>query len=82
MTKEPKNVEELRHCAVLAEKAISSGSVSSLNQIVLDEIQSLKDQFKSVNIVQETPVQNPPMTNQNQSFQQKFQNQSYLTQML
>jgi len=66
----------------LAEKAISSGSVSSLNQIVLDEIQSLKDQFKSVNIVQETPVQNPPMTNQNQSFQQKFQNQSYLTQML
>jgi hypothetical protein len=60
MTKEPKNVEELRHCAVLAEKAISSGSASSLNQTVLDKIQSLKHQLKFVNIVHETSVQNPP----------------------
>jgi hypothetical protein len=52
MTKEPKNVEELRHCVVLAEKSISSGSASSLNQTVLDKIQSLKHQLKSVNIVQ------------------------------
>lgn len=46
MTKEPKNVEELRHCALLAEKAVSSWSVNTLNQTVLDEIQSLKEQLK------------------------------------
>ena len=60
MKKEPKNVEELRPCAILAEKAISSGSASSLNHTVLDKIQSLKHQLKSVNIVHETSVQNPP----------------------
>ncbi|VDI61164.1 Hypothetical predicted protein [Mytilus galloprovincialis] len=45
MTKEPKNIEELRHAAVLAEKAINSniGSVTSSNQTVLDEIHSFKE---------------------------------------
>ena len=49
MTKEPKNVEELRHCATLAEKAISSNTVNIISQTVLEEIQILKDQLKSVN---------------------------------
>jgi hypothetical protein len=53
MTKEPKNVEELRHCATLAEKAISSNTVNTISQTVLEEIQTLKDQLKSINIVQE-----------------------------
>ena len=34
MTKEPKNVEELRHCATLAEKAISSNTVNTISQTV------------------------------------------------
>ena len=49
MTKEPTNVEELRHCATLAEKAISSNTVNIISQTVLEEIQILKDQLKSVN---------------------------------
>jgi hypothetical protein len=53
MTKEPTNVEGLRHCATLAEKAISSNIVNTLSQTVLEEIQTLKDQLKSVNIVQD-----------------------------
>jgi hypothetical protein len=57
MTKEPKNVEELRHCATLAEKAISSNTVNIISQTVLEEIQILKDQLKSVNIVQDVPPQ-------------------------
>ena len=36
MTKEPKNVEELRHCATLAEKAISSNTVNTISQTVLE----------------------------------------------
>jgi hypothetical protein len=43
-TKESKNVEELRHCATLAEKAISSNTVNTISQTVLEEIQTLKDQ--------------------------------------
>jgi hypothetical protein len=58
MTKEPKNVEELRHCATLAEKAISSNTVNTISQTVLEEIQTLKDQLKSINIVQNVPPQN------------------------
>jgi hypothetical protein len=57
MTKEPKNVEELRHCATLAEKAISSNTVNTISQTVLEEIQTLKDRLKSVNIVQDVPPQ-------------------------
>ena len=34
MTKEPTNVEELRHCATLAEKAISSNTVNTISQTV------------------------------------------------
>ena len=34
MTKEPNNVEELRHCATLAEKAISSNTVNTISQTV------------------------------------------------
>jgi hypothetical protein len=41
MTKEPNNVEELRHCATLAEKAISSNTVNTISQTVfLEEIQT------------------------------------------
>ena len=57
MPKEPNNVEELRHCATLAEKAISSNTVNTISQTVLEEIQILKDQLKSVNIVQDVPPQ-------------------------
>jgi hypothetical protein len=53
MTKEPKHVEELRHCATLAEKVISSNTVNTISQTVLEEIQTLKDQLKSINIVQD-----------------------------
>ncbi|CAG2213164.1 unnamed protein product [Mytilus edulis] len=68
MTKEPKNIEELRHAAVLAEKAINSsiGSVTSINQTVLDEIHSLKEEIKSINVINSTPQMGHP---QNQ-FQQ------------
>ena len=34
MTNEPTNVEELRHCATLAEKAISSNTVNTISQTV------------------------------------------------
>jgi hypothetical protein len=34
MTKVPKNVEELRYCATLAEKAISSNTVNTISQTV------------------------------------------------
>jgi hypothetical protein len=57
MTKEPTNVEELRHSATLAEKAISSNTVNTISQTVLEEIQTLKDQLKSINIVQDVPPQ-------------------------
>ena len=71
MTKEPKNVEELRHCATLAEKAISSNTVNTISQTVLEEIQTLKDQLKSVNIVQDVPPQtdNSYQNQQNQFYQ-------------
>jgi hypothetical protein len=71
MTKEPKNVEELRHCATLAEKAISSNTVNTISQTVLEEIQTLKDQLKSINIVQDVPPQtdNSYQNQQNQFYQ-------------
>jgi hypothetical protein len=57
MTKEPTNIEELRHCVTLAEKVISSDTVNTISQTVLEEIQTLKDQLKSVNIVQDVSPQ-------------------------
>ena len=71
MTKEPKYVEELRHCATLAEKAISSNTVNTISQTVLEEIQTLKDQLKSINIVQGVPPQtdNSYQNQQNQFYQ-------------
>jgi hypothetical protein len=38
--KRAKNIEELRHCATLAEKAISSNTVNTISQTVLEEIKS------------------------------------------
>ncbi|CAG2197363.1 unnamed protein product [Mytilus edulis] len=66
MTKEPKNIEEFRHAANLAEKAIDSNvnSVNSMNQTVLDEIHSLREHIQSINVNSTTPV-----TNQEQSYQ-------------
>lgn len=62
MTKEPKNIEEFRHSAILAEKAVNSniGTISSMNQTVLAEIQSLKDHIKSINVINESsqPIEN------------------------
>ena len=71
MTKELKNVEELRHCATLAEKAISSNTVNTISHTVLEEIQTLKDQLKSINIVQDVPPQtdNSYQNQQNQFYQ-------------
>ena len=71
MTKETKNVEELRHCATLAEKAISSNTVNTISQTVLEEIQTLKYQLKSINIVQDVPPQtdNSYQNQQNQFYQ-------------
>ena len=71
MTKEPKNVEELRHCATLAEKAISSNTANTISQTVLEEIQTLKDQLKSINIVQDVPPQTDTsyQNHQNQFYQ-------------
>ncbi|CAC5391708.1 unnamed protein product [Mytilus coruscus] len=47
MTKEPKNIQEFRHAANLAEKAIDSNvnSVNFMNQTVLDEIHSFKGTY-------------------------------------
>jgi hypothetical protein len=62
VTKELKNIEEFRHSAILAEKEINSniGTISSMNQTVLDEIQSLKDHIKSTNVINEPfqPIEN------------------------
>ena len=71
LTKESKNVDELRHCATLAKKAIFSNTVNTISQTVLEEIQILKDQLKSVNIVQDVPPQtrNSYQNQQNQLYQ-------------
>ncbi|XP_052103124.1 uncharacterized protein LOC127736606 [Mytilus californianus] len=55
ITKEPKNIEELRHAAQLAENATSSNTneIKTSYDNVLSEIKSLKDEIKSVNAVQE-----------------------------
>ncbi|VDH94129.1 Hypothetical predicted protein [Mytilus galloprovincialis] len=65
MTKEPKNIEEFRHAANLAEKAIDSNvnSVNSMNQTVLNEIHSLKEHIQSINVNSTVPD-----TTQHQSF--------------
>ncbi|VDI77533.1 Hypothetical predicted protein [Mytilus galloprovincialis] len=64
MTKEPKNIEEFRHAANLAEKAIDSNvnSLNSMNQTVLNEIHSLREHIQTMNV-------NSPTTTQNQSYQ-------------
>ena len=61
----------MRTCPILAEKAISSNTVNTINQTVLKEIQTLKDQLKSVNIVQDVPTQtrNSYQNQQNQLYQ-------------
>ncbi|CAC5368618.1 unnamed protein product [Mytilus coruscus] len=66
MTKEPKNIEEFRHAASLAEKAIDSNvnSVNSMNQTVLNEIHSLKKHIQSINVNSTVPD-----TTQHQSYQ-------------
>ena len=66
MTKEPKNIEEFRHAATLAEKAIDSNvnSVNSMNQTVLNEIHSLKEHIQSINVNSTSPD-----TTQHQSYQ-------------
>ncbi|CAG2191423.1 unnamed protein product [Mytilus edulis] len=58
MTKEPKNIEEFRHAANLAEKAIDSNvnSVNSMNQNILDEIHSLKEHIQSINVNSTVPL--------------------------
>jgi hypothetical protein len=55
----------------LAEKAISSNTVNTISQTVLEEIQTLKDQLKSINIVQGVPPQtdNSYQNQQNQFYQ-------------
>jgi hypothetical protein len=55
----------------LAEKAISSNTVNTISQTVLEEIQTLKDQLKSINIVQDVPPQtdNNYQNQQNQFYQ-------------
>jgi hypothetical protein len=55
----------------LAEKAISSNTVNTISQTVLEEIQTLKDQLKSINIVQDVPPQtdNSYQNQQNQFYQ-------------
>jgi hypothetical protein len=62
----------------LAEKAISSNTVNTISQTVLEEIQILKDQLKSVNIVQVVPPQTRnSYQNQQISSYQNQQNQLY-----
>jgi hypothetical protein len=56
MTKEPKHVEELRHCPS-RKQAIPSNTVNTISQTVLEDIQTSKHQLKSVNIVQDVPPQ-------------------------
>ncbi|VDH98643.1 Hypothetical predicted protein [Mytilus galloprovincialis] len=55
ITKEPKNIEELRHAAQLAENATAShaNEIKTSYDKVLSEIKSLKDDIKSVNAIQE-----------------------------
>ncbi|CAG2226067.1 Transposon Ty3-G Gag-Pol polyprotein,Transposon Ty3-I Gag-Pol polyprotein [Mytilus edulis] len=76
MTKEPKNIEEFRHAANLAEKAIDSNvnSVNSMNQTVLNEIHSLKEHIQSINVNSTVPD-----TTQHQSYQPP-QNSVYVQQ--
>ncbi|CAG2219675.1 unnamed protein product [Mytilus edulis] len=52
---EPKNIEELRHAAQLAENATAShaNEIQTSYDKVLSEIKSLKDDIKSVNAIQE-----------------------------
>ena len=61
----------MRHCATLAEKAISSNTANTISQTVLEEIQTIKNQLKSVNIVQDVPPQtkNSYQNQQNQLYQ-------------